>query len=414
MKRPFLALVAAEIFSISGSRLAGVAVPWLVLVTTGDPVLTGLTGLFEMMPYVMAKGLSGPLIDRLGQRRIAVTCDVASAVVITLIPLLHWLDLLVFPVLLPIVFLLGVLRGPSDAAKTALTPAVAELADVPLERVAGVNSAIERTATTAGLAASGALIAVIGPTEVLILNAIAFLFAATFIHFGIPKLPPPAPRDAKTSTYWQDLRAGWDFLRKDSVLAAMMMMIAVTNLLDQAYTAVLAPVWVQQHGFGPEVLGLLFATFTGAAVAGASIAAAFAERLPRLVVYTVAFMITGLPRFFVFAVDMPLWSMLGVLAFGGFAAGFINPVIGVVMIERIPRDMIGRATALSGAIAWILIPFGGLVGGALIAWLGISAAMWVAGIGYFAATLVPLLIPSFRQMNKGSVAPEPRPSTSSG
>jgi MFS family permease len=404
MKRPFIALAIAEIFSITGSRLAAIAVPWLVLVTTGDPVLTGLAALFEMLPYVLAKGLSGPLIDRLGQRRIAVTCDMASALVIGLVPLLHWLDLLAFPLLLPIVFVVGMLRGPSDAAKVALTPAVAELAGVPLERVAGVNAAIERTATTAGLAASGALIALVGASEVLVLNTIAFLIAAAFIQFGIPKLPPPAPQEQKPSTYWQDLRAGWDFLRRDSVLVALMMMVAVTNLLDQAYGAVLVPVWVQQHGHGPEILGLLFATFTGASVFGAGIAAALAEKLPRLLVYTLAFVITGLPRFLIFAVDTPLWAMLGVLVVGGFACGFINPVIGVVMIERIPKAMIGRATALSGAIFWILIPFGGLVGGALITWFGLSAAMWTVGVAYLAATLIPLVIPSFRKMNKTAAA----------
>lgn len=400
MRGPFVALAVAEIFSITGSRLAGIAVPWLVLVTTGDPVLTGLAALFEMLPYVIAKGLSGPLIDRLGQRSIAVVCDFASALVIGLVPLLHWLDLLSFPVLLPIVFVLGLLRGPADAAKMALTPAVAELAGVPLERVAGVTAAIERTATTAGLAASGALIALVGATDVLVLNTIAFLIGAVIIQLGIPKLPPPAPKEAEPSTYWRDLREGWDFLRSDSVLVALMVMVAVTNLLDQAYSAVMVPVWVQQHGHGPEILGLVFAVFTGASVAGAGLAAALAEKLPRLMVYTLAFIICGLPRFMVFALDTPLWAMLAVLAVGGFASGFINPVIGAVMIERIPKAMIGRATALSGAVFWILIPFGGLVGGALIAAVGLSAAMWAVGIAYFLATLVPLVIPSFRQMNR--------------
>ena len=414
MRRPFIALAVAEIFSITGSRLAGIAVPWLVLVTTGDPVLTGLVGLCEMLPYVIAKGLSGPLIDRLGQRRIAFTCDIASAVAIGLVPLLHWLGLLSFPLLLPIVFVLGMLRGPADAAKIALTPAVAELAGVPLERVAGVNAAIERTATTAGLAASGALIALVGATEVLLLNTAAFLIAATIIRFGIPDLPPPASREARPGTYWQDLRAGWTFLRGDTVLLSLMIMVAVTNLLDQAYGAILAPVWVRDHGHGPEILGLLFAIFTGAAIAGAGLAAAFAHRLPRLLVYTAAFIICGLPRFMIFAIDTPLWAMLAVLAIGGFASGFINPVIGAVMIERIPKPMIGRVTAMTGAVSWILLPFGGLVGGALIVTFGLAAAFWITGLAFFAATLVPLVIPSFREMNRRAVVvPEPRGSTSS-
>jgi hypothetical protein len=70
-----------------------------------------------------------------------------------LVPLLDWLGLLDMPLLLPVVFAMGVLRGPSDAAKQAMVPDIAELAAVPLERVTGLVGAIERLASTAGAAA---------------------------------------------------------------------------------------------------------------------------------------------------------------------------------------------------------------------------------------------------------------------
>lgn len=403
MKRPFLALAIAQVFSISGSRLAGIAIPWLVLTTTGDPVLTGLVALFEMLPYVIAKGLSGPWIDRLGARRVAVTGDAASALVMALVPLLHMVGALALPALLPIVFVIGMLRGPSDAAKMAMTPSVAELAGVPLERVAGVSAAIERLASTAGLAASGALIVVAGSVGVLLLNAVAFGVAAAVIGFGIPSRTLPGRPEAKSSTYWQDLREGWDFLRRDNVLVALVMMVGITNLLDQAYATVLVPVWVREQGFGPELLGMLFATFTGASVAGASIAAALAERLPRLLVYSAAFMLSSMP-FLAFAAVTPLPVIFGLLVVAGFASGFINPIIGVVMMERIPPEMMGRVLALTGALFWSLLPFGGLVGGSVVAGFGSLPAMWILGIVYFGVTMIPLVNPSFRRMNRVAAA----------
>ncbi|MFB2605812.1 MFS transporter, partial [Rhizobium phaseoli] len=155
---PFLALAAAETFSLSGTRLSTIAIPWLVLSTTGSPVLTGLTVMMEMLPYVVARALGGPLIDRVGPKRIAVCCDVASVAVVALVPLLDFFGLLGMPALLPVVFAMGVLRGPSDAAKQAMVPDIAALAAVPLERVTGVVAAIERLASTVGAAGAGALI----------------------------------------------------------------------------------------------------------------------------------------------------------------------------------------------------------------------------------------------------------------
>jgi MFS family permease len=404
---PFLALAAAETLSLSGTRLSTIAIPWLVLSATGSPVLTGLTAMMEMLPYVAAKALSGPLIDRVGPKRIAVVCDTASVAVVMLVPLLDWLDLLGMPLLLPVVFAMGVLRGPSDAAKQAMVPDIAELAAVPIERVTGVVGAIERLASTAGAAGAGALIGLIGPGQALVVNAITFAAAALIVGVGIPRLrsmselrDAPEARPGGMSSYLGDLREGWRFLRGDAVLVSIVIMVATTNLLDQAYHAVLLPVWTQSSGHGPELLGAMFSAFTGASIAGAAIAAAIGERMPRLMVYTVAFLLTGFPRFLVIALDAPLSLIFLTLTIAGFASGFLNPILSAVIFERIPKPLTGRVTAMNAALCFALIPFGGLVGGALISMIGLAAALSLTGLAYLAATLFPLALKSFRGFDK--------------
>lgn len=397
-RAPFLALAVAEALSISGTRLSAVAVPWLVLTTTGSPVLTGVAAMMEMLPYVVAKALGGPLIDRVGPKRVAVICDAASVVVVGLVPLLHACGLLSVPVLLPIVFALGVVRGPSDAAKQAMVPEVAALAAVPLERVTGVVGAIERLASTLGAAGAGVLIAVIGPGEALAVNAATFAAAALIVRAGIPAAAAAvasAPAGGMAA-YGRDLAEGWSFLRRDAVLMGIVIMVAITNLLDQAFHAVLLPVWIQDGGYGPELLGTTLAVFSGASIAGAAIAAAIGERLPRLLVYTIAFLLTGCPRFIVLAADAPLAAIFAVFVIGGFASGFINPILSAVLFERVPKALIGRVTALEGALCWGLIPFGGLLAGVLISGTGLAAALAATGIAYLAATFLPLANRSFR------------------
>nr|WP_245355428.1 MFS transporter [Rhizobium leguminosarum] len=407
-----MALAAAETLSLSGTRLSTIAIPWLVLSTTGSPILTGLTAMMEMLPYVIAKALGGPLIDRIGAKRIAIVCDTASVAVVGLVPLLDLFGMLGMPVLLPIVFAMGVLRGPSDAAKQAMVPDVAALADVPLERVTGVASAIERLASTAGAAGAGALIGLIGPGQALVVNAVTFAAAALVVAAGIPGLqsmPELSRTDGQRAlevlpgpavSYLDDLREGWHFLRSDAVLVSIVAMVATTNLLDQAYHAVLLPVWTRDSGHGPELLGAMFSAFTGASIAGAAIAAAIGERMPRLMVYTVAFLLTGFPRFFILALDAPLILIFVTLAIAGFASGFLNPILSAVIFERIPKPLTGRVTAMNAALCFALIPFGGLVGGALISTIGLASALLLTGLAYLAATLFPLVLKSFRGFDK--------------
>ena len=97
----------------------------------------------------------------------------------------------------------------------------------------------------------------------------------------------------------------------------------------------------------------------GASVVGALMAAAYGTRLPRFTTYVVAFLITGLPRFLLFAFDTPVWLVLAMCVVGGCASGFLNPVINAVEFERIPRPLVGRVTSLSNALCWSLMPLGG-------------------------------------------------------
>jgi hypothetical protein len=61
------------------------------------------------------------------------------------------------------------------------------------------------------------------------------------------------------------------------------------------------------------------------------------------------------------------------------------------MFERIPRPLVGRVAALTDAIAWSAMPFGGLLAPLLIALAGLSGAFAICGVLYALATLVPAL-----------------------
>ena len=398
--RAFGALAGATVLSTSGTRLSAIAVPWLVLTTTGSPVLTGLAGFAEMLPYVVAKALGGPLIDRLGARRIAVWCDCLSTIGVALVPLFYWAGLLSIWVLLPSVALIGALRAPSDAAKQALVPTVAALGKVPLERVTGVMGASDRLAGTLGAAAAGGLIALLGPAPALLANAVAFLLSALVVWIGIPGHEAPAQARDRSTSYRTELAAGWTVLRSDPVLRALVVMIAITNLFDQAYATVLLPVWVRTAGLDVTWVGIFLAAFSGASIVGAGIAAALGERMPRLAVYTIGFLFAGPMPMAIFAMDAALPVLVAVLVVSGFAAGFLNPILGAILFERIPAAMVGRVIALFGALAWALMPFGGLYAGLLVDKTGIVMALGMTGLLYLFATLAPVAIPSFRQMRR--------------
>jgi MFS family permease len=431
-RRPLYGWLTSEAISLTGTRISMIALPWFVLTTTGSATRTGLVALAELLPLVLLKVLGGPIIDRVGARRVSISCDVASVVVVGTIPLLHVLGLLPFGVFLGLVALAGALRGPGDGAKQALVPSLVAQAEVPLERATGLHSTVERTAGMLGAAFAGGLVAVIGPANALVVDAVSFglsalvLFWATSSPVETPPLveqrasasvveTPPlveqrasasvveTPEDAQGGDhppYLTQLREGWDYLRGDRVIFAIAVMVALTNLLDLAWASVQVPVWARESGGGAGAIGLLFAVFGGASAAGAMCAAAWAARLPRYRTYLLAFLVAGAPRFVVLALDSPLFAVLAVAVASGFASGFINPVLGAVIYERIPEALMGRVTSLTTALCFALMPFGGLLGGLLISGFGLSTALLVCGAAYFLVTMLPAVDPRWREMDR--------------
>ncbi|WP_426501643.1 MFS transporter [Streptomyces sp. D54] len=413
--RPLGGVLAAMAVSLTGTRISVVALPWFVLVTTGSATQTGLVAFCEMTPYVVVKAFTGPLVDRIGPRAVSWTTDLASATAAAAAPLLHALDLLSFPLLLVLVALIGAARGPGDLAKEVMVPEAAERGRVPLERAMGLSGVIERLASTIGLAVGGSLVALLGPLTALALNAGCFALGSVIIKLALPRglghtpEPAPAPAGKTEPGYWRRFGEGFTFLRGEPLLLTVIVMVGITNLLDAAFTSVLVPVWARESGNGPAAIGLIGSMMGAAAVGGSLIAAMVAHRLRRRTVVLTGFLLAGAPRFLVLVLDAPLGVVLAVFAVSGFGAGFVNPVLGAVLVERVPRPMLGRVNALGDSLSWAGIPLGGLIAGAAVTAVGLVPVLLTCGAAYFLTTNLAGLRPEWRQIDRtrGRGAVEP-------
>ncbi|MFE4412102.1 MFS transporter [Streptomyces sp. NPDC093064] len=416
--RPLAGVLAATAVSLTGTRVSAVALPWFVLVTTGSATQTGLAAFCEMTPYVLVKAFTGPLVDRIGPRTVSWTTDLASAAAAAAVPLFHTLDVLSFPLLLALVALIGAARGPGDLAKEVMVPEAAERGRVPLERATGLSGVTERLASTLGLAAGGALVGLLGPLTGLVVNAGCFALGSVIIGLSLPpgmgraaEEPPSQAAGAAEPGYWRRFAEGFTFLRGELLLLSVIVMVAVTNLLDAGFMSVLVPVWAKESGNGPGVIGLVGSAMGGAAVLGSLIASVAARRLRRRLVFFAGFLLAGAPRFLILASDAPLAAVLAVFALSGFGAGFVNPVLGAVFFERVPRRMLGRVKALSNSLGYAGIPLGGLIAGAAVAWAGLVPVLLAGGAAYFLTTSLTGLRPEWREMDRPDArrAPERRP-----
>lgn len=396
-RRPAYGLLAAEAVSVTGTRMSVIAVPWFVLQTTGSALLTGLTAFVEMGALVSTKVLGGPLVDRVGFRAASVGGDLVAGLALGFVPLLHLLDALTFPLLLVLVGVAGLFRGPSDNAKYAAVPDAAAAAGWSNERGAGLIDSVNRFGSLAGAPVGGLLIAVIGSPAVIALDALSFLVSAALVAVLV-RLPrhveatTDQPTDASAvRRYLADLGEGFRFVRHDALLMAIVTMVVLTNLLDQALFSVLMPVWADERYGSAAPIGLVAGAMGAGALVGSLVMSRIGERLPRRRTYAFAFLLGAVPRIFVLVLPIGLTGIVVVNLLGGLLIGAINPLLGAAEYERAPAEMRARVLGAVGGLAWAGIPLGGLLGGWLASWLGATTSILVVGVAYLVVTLDPFV-----------------------
>ena len=392
---PLVALLAANGVSLTGNVMALVAIPWFVLQTTGSPTRTGVTAFFNFLPVAIAGFLGGAIVDRLGYRSTSIVADVASGATVAAIPLLHATIGLEFWQLLLLVFLGGLLDSSGTTARAALIPDLAERAGWSLERASGLDAVVERGSRFAGAPLAGVLIALIGETNVLWVNAATFLISAVAVRVMVPR--PRRAREPGAFRYLEDLKEGFAFLWSDRMLRALILTVTVTNFLDAA-SVVLAPVYAEQVFGSPVALGLMLGAFGAGSVVSASLFAGIGNRLPRRRLLAWCFLAFTL-WYPIAATFPPLVVLLSVQFAAGAAAGPINPIIDTVAYERVPSGMRARVFGVGSALAWMIYPLGVLVAGSVVEVVGLRTSLLVTGGLYLATTSTLHLNRDLRDMD---------------
>jgi hypothetical protein len=257
------------------------------------------------------------------------------------------------------------------------------------------------------------LIALVGAPAVIALDAASFLLASALVATLVRvRRAAPGPAEAGHRTgaggYLADLGAGLRFIRRDPLLRAIVAMVLLTNMLDQAMTAVLIPVWAAERFDDAAPVGLVLGAVSAGAVVGSLLVSVYGERLPRWRTYAVAFLLGAVPRIFVLVLPVGLPVVAGVTLACGVLIGAINPMLSAAEFQRIPAGLRARVLGAVGGLAWAGIPLGGLVGGVLASTLGATGSILAVGTAYLLVTLDPLIRRrTWRLMNRRDPATIP-------
>jgi MFS family permease len=382
--RSLLALVAAQIVSGLGSRMTFLALPWFVLATTGSATKMGLVLAVEMAPVALLGIPSGALVARLGALRSMQIADLARVPLMGSLPVLHATGLLTFPLLLGIVFAIGCFLAPFTASQRVV---LAELVGDDPPTLAQANAIVEGGNTLTSLlgpAAAGVLIALVGPTNLLYVDAATFLLSFLTLTLFVPrKAPVPATAEAR------GLLAGLRFFARDALLWRIGATIVCINFFGTAIAISLPVLAYVEYGQSPRLAGLFFACFGAGALVGTALAMRILPRFQPLRLAAAGLLALVLP-IWLLGLELPAWGVMLVLFVSAVPQPLVNAPIITLITARAPEALRPKVMTALMTIAMLAGPLGILGAGPLLQEVGprtvflVIAAGLTAFAGFFA------------------------------
>jgi MFS family permease len=393
----FSSLWVGQLISLFGDRVHQIALAFLVLGLTNSPVAVAFVFVAATLPNLLLSPIAGAYVDRWDAKEVMVVSDLLRAAIILLIPLAAVTNLVfVYPLVFSVTSISIFFR---PARVVALPRIVRE------DELLTANSAMwigETIADVIGYPLAAVFVTFLGsalPLAFWIDAATYGASAALIFSIVVPPIARRAGEGEERPTVRADLRAGYRFLRNETVLLAntlqatvaqftLGVLIALTPFYAKGITAGLAVDEKAAYGFLEAAIG------AGNLIGGFAIGF-LGSRLARGKTVIVGYTVLG-----ACVMVLGLIGNLGLAIGLMFGIGVANMVFVIpsqtMFQERTPAEMLGRVVGFRFALVFGSMTIAMAISGLLAASVGTAVVFILFGMITVLAGLAGLLVPAVR------------------
>jgi MFS family permease len=383
--RNFRLFFTGQVISVSGTWMQNVALAWFVYELTHSPLAVGILTFCRFSPQTLFVLFAGVLADRIDNRRLVITTQAASMVVSVALAALAFSGGAQVWQVYVLALLAGIAQVFDSPGRHALVYQMVGRAELP--NAIALNTSVFNASRVIGPGIAGVLIASVGVGACFAVNAVSFTAVLTALLLMNTRELHPVERPEERPTFVKGVMEGLSYARGDRRVSLVLLLVLVVGTLG-VNNGVILPVLASELHAGPEVFGLLSATFGAGALLGALATASVGRASWKaLLVGTTGF---GAAMLLV-ALQSTVAASAGLLLVAGMCFTLWSANSNSLLQLSAPDHLRGRVLSL------YLFAFHGLApaGGPLIGWLiqvgGTDLAFWVAGLSALgmAAFLLP-------------------------
>ena len=366
--------IAGQSFSIIGDSALWLAMGIWVKILTGSNSAAGLT-FFAFICGCMTAPLSGVVVDRLRRRPLLIAANLGGAALVCVLLLVHgrgqvWL-------IYAVMFGYGAVNGLITAAQTALLTVL-----VPGDLLGEANSALQMLSQGLRLVTpllGAGLLAWIGATPVIVLDAATFLAAAAATaSLHIREVPAKPRKPWKT-----EFTAGIRWALPNPLLRRLLVTFVISPSVFGFIETIAYAIVGQGLHRNPPFLGVLLAVLAGGAIAGALTAAPLMSKTSERTAIAVGIGTCAIACLLLAASLLPLIIVGAVLL--GVSMSFVNVASATLLQRRTPTEILGRVESALGFAATLPQVLSIVLGAALITFVNYRLLLIIMAAGMVAA-----------------------------
>ncbi|HVW41934.1 MAG TPA: MFS transporter [Amycolatopsis sp.] len=373
----FRRLWAGETVSEAGSFVGQTVIPLLAAtVLASTPFQMGLLTAAENAAFLLIGLPAGVWVDRMRRRTLMLRADFTRAALLCTVPVAWWCGVLTLVQLIVVALLVSVGTVFFDVSYQSYLPSLVGRAHL-LEGNAKLQAS-QSVAQVVGPGVGGALTQLAGAANAVLATGLGYLASGLFLLRITAAEPEPRPHDGLPLR--TRIAEGLRFVFANPTLRPITLCTSTANLASTIFQSMLILFLTRNLGLSAAAVGGLLTASGAGGVLGALLAGWLTRRLGQ------ARSIWLVPTLtWPFQIFTPLagtgWQIV-LVAVGMTVMSFGVIVYNVAQVSYrqaiCPDHLLGRMNATVRFVVWGTMPIGGLVGGALGAWLGVGNTLWCA------------------------------------
>jgi MFS family permease len=365
----FRALYLADVASVIGDQVAKIALTVLVYQRSGSPLLAAVAYATAFLPWLVGGPVLSPLADRYPRRRVMLCCDAARVPIVAVMALPN-MPLWSLVVLL---FAVGMLRPPFEAARSAMMPDILT-GDAYVVGLSLTGLSMQPL-QIAGFLFGGSVAGLLGTRRTLLLDAATFVLSYVLIRAWVRERPPAV--SGERPNLLTEARDGIRVVFTSPTLRSILLLAWVGAAFGVVPEG-LAVTYADAVGAGSFAVGMLMSADPIGFAVAVMVLGRFtpADTRQRLMVPLAA---GGFVPLLVFAVATPpVAGAVVLLALSGAGMSF-HIAANAAYVAAVPPELRGRAFALAQSGLQVLQGVMIVAGGALALRVPVARVIAIAG-----------------------------------